>query len=176
MHKLLFDTNALLDIAVPSRPESHEAVVLLGRVDEGLDEGFVAASSLKDFYYLMRKHASEPTARNFVRLFMALLNVLPIDSSICTCALEGDEPDLEDGLIRAVAENEGVDFVITRDKTAFEKSRIKAVPPSIYLEMTGAHLNRTHWSTSGNKAELAENAMTASNSSSRKPVCAPIST
>ena len=137
MYRILFDTNVLLDFAVPSRPGSAEAVALLGRIDEGLDEGVVSASSLKDFYYVMQKHSSESTARGFVRLFMAILNVLPVDAGICTCAIENDEPDFEDGIIRAIAENEKVDFVITRDESAFATSRVKAVSASLYLEMMG---------------------------------------
>ena len=137
MYRVLLDTNALLDLAVPSRPGSSEAVALLGRIDEGLDEGVVAATSLKDFYYVMQKHSSESTARDFVRLFMAILKVLPVDAGVCACALDSGEPDFEDGIIRAIAENEKVDFIITRDGGAFAKSRVKAVPTSVFLEMTG---------------------------------------
>ena len=133
----MLDTNALLDLAVPSRPGSSEAVALLGRIDEGLDEGVVSATSLKDFYYVMQKYSSESSARGFVRLFMAILNVLPVDAGVCTCALDSGEPDFEDGIIRAIAENEKVDFIIARDEGAFAKSRVKAVPASVFLEMMG---------------------------------------
>ena len=137
MNRLLLDTNVLLDLAVPSRPKSEEAVALLGRIDEGFDEGLVSVGSLKDFYYIMQKHSSESTARGFVRLFMALLTVLALDSGVCACALESDEPDFEEGIVRFLAENEKADFIITRDEKAFARSRIKSLSPSDYLEMMG---------------------------------------
>lgn len=137
MSKLLLDTNVLLDIAVPSRPNSHEALLLLGRIDEGTDTGTISAGSLKDFYYVMRKYSNEKTARGFVRLFMAILCVMPIDAGVCTYAIECDEPDFEDGIIRAIAETESVDFIISRDDGAFSRSRIKSLAPASYLELAG---------------------------------------
>lgn len=147
MNRILFDTNALLDIAVPSRPESEEALMLLGRVDEGLDTGTVSAGSLKDFYYVMRKYSDEKTAREFTRLFMEMLEVLAIDGPICAYALDCGESDFEDGIIRAIAENEAVDFIITRDEGAFARSHVKTLPPATYVELMGppscAYLNVT---------------------------------
>ena len=137
MNKLLLDTNILLDIAVPSRPESDKALNILGRIDEGSDRGFICASSLKDFYYVMRKYSPEGTARGFVELFMAILETLPVDKGVCRFALDSNEPDFEDGIIRAIAENEGVDFIISRDKDAFSNPRVKSIDPSTYLEMVG---------------------------------------
>ena len=137
MSKVLFDTNVLLDIAVPSRPGSDDALALLGRADEGLDSGVVCAGSLKDFYYVMQKYSTEAIARGLVRLFMEMLEVAPVDLAICRSAIDGNEPDFEDGIIRAAAEDLKADFIITRDESAFLRSRIKSVSPSLYLEIAG---------------------------------------
>ena len=47
-----------------------------------------------------------------------------------------NEPDFEDDLVRAVAELEGADFIITRDSAAFAKSKVKSVTAAEYLELT----------------------------------------
>lgn len=44
-------------------------------------------------------------------------------------------PDFEDGLVRAVAELNDVDFTLTRDARAFRRSRVRAVTCAEYLEI-----------------------------------------
>lgn len=43
--------------------------------------------------------------------------------------LESHWPDLEDFLIARCAENEGADYLITRDTKWFENSRVPALTP-----------------------------------------------
>lgn len=45
------------------------------------------------------------------------------------------EPDFEDGLVRAAAELNDVDFILTRDARAFKRSRVRAVTCAEYLEI-----------------------------------------
>lgn len=58
-----------------------------------------------------------------------------LDVEACVVALESNEPDYEDGCIRAIAERAGVDFIITRDKKAFARSYVKAYTAREYLEL-----------------------------------------
>lgn len=134
--KLLLDTNILLDYMIPERPE-HDAAVAF--VDDMLDGhgayGYVCAGSLKDVYYIARKHAVDERVRMFIQLFMDLLEVLPIDRGTCEMAIRSNEPDFEDGLIRAVAEQNGIDFIISRDQEAFERSVVRSMSASRYIAL-----------------------------------------
>lgn len=132
--RLLLDTNILLDAAMVERP-GHVAATLL--VDEFAFEeatGYVSALSLKDVYYVLTKYAGEPAAREYIIAVMDLLEVVPVDSALCRLAVNSDEPDFEDGLVRACAENVPVDFIISRDEGAFRKSSIRRLSAQDYLD------------------------------------------
>lgn len=135
--RLLLDTNIMLDFMVPSRPFSSQAVEIIGRCDEGIDVGVVSAGSLKDVYYVSRKYLGDDLARSFLKLFAEILEVAPLDRAICMTALTLDEPDFEDGVIRATAEDVRVDFIITRDTAAFRRSKVRALDSKTYVELCG---------------------------------------
>ncbi len=136
MSKNLFlDTNILLDAAIGSRPEWAYAIMLF---DEFLYEdtkGYIAASSLKDVYYILTKCVSEQDAREFISSLIDIFDLVPVNSSICRMAVASNEPDYEDGVIRACAESVPVDFIISRDESAFLRSPIKRFSAKDYLEL-----------------------------------------
>ena len=63
MSNVLLDTNILLDYVLSERPESDSAVQLFRAIFNGDLSGFVAASSLNDFYYVVRKFIGDQAAR-----------------------------------------------------------------------------------------------------------------
>lgn len=82
----------------------------------------------------MTKYFDEPSAREFVAAACDAFEILPIDESICRIAIASDEPDFEDGLIRASAEVAPVDFIISRDERAFRRSTIKRMSAQEYVD------------------------------------------
>ena len=68
---------------------------------------------------------------------MGLVVVAPVGGEEADLALHAGEPDFEDGLVRACAELNDVDFIITRDAAAFRKSRVRSVSAAEYLEIVG---------------------------------------
>ena len=135
MSRLLLDTNILLDAVMRERPQSAEARQVLDRCSGWGDMGLVAAVSLKDLYYVLGKCWGEPTARECVEQLMGLVVVAPVGGEEADLALHAGEPDFEDGLVRACAELNDVDFIITRDAAAFRKSRVRSVSAAEYLEI-----------------------------------------
>lgn len=135
MHRLMFDTNAIIDAIDPMRPLSREVCEVLERCNGLGDYGMVCAPSLNDMYYVVRKLCDEKTARESVSLIMGLLPIAPIGGEECEMSLRGNEPDFEDGLIRAAAELNDADFIITRDRKAFAKSTVRAVTAAEYLDI-----------------------------------------
>ncbi|WP_175578391.1 type II toxin-antitoxin system VapC family toxin [Bifidobacterium jacchi] len=133
--RLLFDTNILVDYAVTNRPEHLPATILMERVAKSEAAGYVTSGSLKDFYYLCRKPLGEPACRQLIRHFLVLLDVLPVGQRECDDSAYSDEPDFEDGLIRAVAERNDLDFIITRDSGAFAHSSVKSMTARQYLAL-----------------------------------------
>lgn len=133
MSKLLLDTNILLDVVDVRRPESQQAREVLRDCNGGGDMGFACATSLKDVYYVLGKFFGEKKARELTSDLMGFVIILPIGAEECDLAIHSNEPDFEDGLVRAAAELEGVDFILTRDRAAFGHSHIRSMSCAEFL-------------------------------------------
>lgn len=135
--RLLLDTNILFDLLDKARPQSEEAVKVVRRCNGGGDMGVVSSQSLKDVYYSLCKRTSESYARRQIGTLMDLLVIAPVSAEECEAAMRSDEPDFEDGLIRAVAELNDADVILTRDTEAFKGSRVPSMTCREYLQMVG---------------------------------------
>ncbi len=135
--KLFIDTNILLDAAMVERPGWAAATLLMDEVAYSEVQGYVSALSLKNVYYVLEKYADEPSARKFIVAIMDLFQVVAVDLSICRIAALSNEPNFEDGIIRACAESIPVDFIISRDEKAFDRSYIKRLSAQTYIELFG---------------------------------------
>ena len=133
--KVLVDTNILLDAWMKERPDWAAAVLLMDEFAYEEVQGYVCAGTLKDAYYVLGKYADEESARQLVLAVMDLFEVVPLDEPLCRVAALSDEPDFEDGLIRACAESVPVDFIISRDEKAFAKSRIRRLSAQDYIDL-----------------------------------------
>ena len=133
-HKLFLDTNILLDFCVPGRPEPEGSVCLLTDIEFQAVDAVINSGQLKDMYYILDGSGSEIAARSNVAGALSSLDVIPLTPEICKQALACDEPDFEDGLIRICAEQEGVDYIISRDKEAYRNSKIKRLSAQEYIE------------------------------------------
>ncbi len=132
-NRLLLDTNVLLDAVIAGRPESDEACRVLELCNGGGDMGFACALSLKDVYYVLERYYGEPRARGAVELLSGLVVIAPVGAEECDLSLRGNEPDFEDGLVRACAELNDIDFILTRDSGAFGRSKVRSVTCAQYL-------------------------------------------
>lgn len=131
MNKVFIDTNVLLDWVVRTREDHATATALMTAIVSDGDEAVVLSSSLKDVYYLCCRHyAEEETSRDIVRMISAATLVADLLSDDVAAALRSDEPDLEDGIVRAVAERLRCDFFVTRDVKGFESGRFRKVSPA----------------------------------------------
>lgn len=133
--RVLFDTNILMDIVDARRPSSTAARQALRICNGGGDMGVVAPMSLKDAYYLLAKQFGEPNARTCITHLTEQLAVIPFGAEECLIAADSNEPDFEDGLIRAAAELNDIDFILTRDARAFRHSTVRAITCEEYLDI-----------------------------------------
>ena len=139
MFNAFFDTNVLLDAVDPNRPHSDEACNAMQLCNEGYEiRGYTCPLSLKDSYYILTKAWGEKSAREAVKWLMGLLIVTPVSSEECDMSLRDGEPDFEDGLIRATAELEGMDYIITRDTSAFVGSKVPAITAAEFAKIVAA--------------------------------------
>lgn len=136
--RVLFDTNVLLDILDPNRPSSAYARLAMEYCNGGGDMGLVHAGQLKDVAYILRKKLNAAAARKAVSYLLDYFVVLPLENEATWLASKSDEPDFEDALVRAAAELNDVEFILTRDAAAFKSSMVRAITCKEYLDIVYA--------------------------------------
>jgi len=135
MKKVLIDTNIILDIALQREPFFEDADQIFGKIDEEVIKGFVSASAITDIYYVSRKSCGRERTIAFIRELIDILEVLSVTKANIIDALNTDFKDFEDAVQYCVADMNRIDVIVTRNKSDFELSAIKACTPKELLKM-----------------------------------------
>ena len=131
--RVFLDTNVLLDFVLGREPWRNDAACLLQESHRARKmKAYVASLSLKDVYFTASKMKSEPLARQAVRMLMECCEIVEVGARTCLIALDGPEPDFEDGLIAAAATECGADVIVSRDVTAFARLSVPKTSPSLF--------------------------------------------
>lgn len=136
MAKVVLDTNVILDYLSATRTHHRDAVNLLEGLLAAEDESdlpVVAAGCLKDAYYILCHHyRDEVLVRRRLDDFRQVVQVAELTTPVLDAAFASDEPDFEDGLVRATAELCGAQAIITRDAGAYRTSPVPAMDARTY--------------------------------------------
>lgn len=132
--RVLLCTDVLLDLLSSARPQFGEACEVTKLCNGGGDMGFMTAASLMDVYHIVRKQRGEELAKEAVATLMDLFIIAPVSAEECDTALRSNEPDFEDGLTRACAELNDIDFILTRREGAFKGSSVRSMDCADYLK------------------------------------------
>ena len=134
---LLLDTNVIIDFLGRKEPYFDSAKRIIAAGYFGDATLWMSAGSAKDAFYVL-SHYVEPT-----KVQQAILELL---SEVAPVSLTADDlaraarlewTDYEDCLIAISAEKAQARYIITRDKTGFERSMVPTRTPDEWLaEMT----------------------------------------
>jgi predicted nucleic acid-binding protein len=126
----MLDTKVLIDSYDATREFHGQAKVI---VDSSIATGHelcVATLSCKDAYFILNRLHGEAAARQCIQDAFFTMELLPVDNRTAYEGFHSPEPDFEDGIIRACAELNQVDFLVTRDADAFKGIRTRKVSPA----------------------------------------------
>ena len=132
-NEFLLDTNVVIDFIDNSRPQHKVAQRIFSISLINSFTLYLPVLSIKDCYYILRRlKMTDFDIRKGLNTLIDFPCVLlaGMDEVDVRDALRSNEPDLEDGLIRAVAERLGVDAIISRDVDAFKNSPIPRISPA----------------------------------------------
>ena len=136
MCKLFLDTNFLIDTIGKNLERFKPASVLGGILQTNEFQGAISPHSLSDFSYINRHIPREQLNEN-IHTFLEYYHVVPLTSQLCTRALLLDEPDYEDSIIRACAEDWEADYIISADRNAYKDSLIPRIEAADFLKELG---------------------------------------
>lgn len=132
---VLVDTNIFIDVLQDRIPFTDNSQAVIGLVTQKKIKGAVAAHSITNLWYILRKTHSDEERRNYILSLFELFDVVSIDKNRLVAALEkSDFKDFEDCLQDECAYAINADYIITRNAKDFESSIVKALTPEAFLE------------------------------------------
>lgn len=141
MHKVLIDTDVILDFFFDRKPFSNPAARVLSLCESNEITGYITPVIINNVYYLLRRTAKHETVIEKLKQFLSIIEVLVIDKEIVFQALNSAFKDFEDALQNYSAETSGIiDVIITRNVKDFRNSSIGVMTPANYLNMRIAEL------------------------------------
>ena len=132
---VLVDTSIFIDVLQDRIPFTDNSQAVIGLVTQKKIKGAVAAHSITNLWYILRKTHSDEERRNYLLSLFELFDVVSIDKNRLVAALEkSDFKDFEDCLQDECACAINADYIITRNAKDFESSMVKALTPEEFLE------------------------------------------
>ena len=133
---LLIDTNLIIDYIAEREQFKSAADKVFDAIFEDKAKGCLAAHSVTNMWYILRKVMSTEKRRD---LFLALLgsfDVISLDKEKLISALKRKNfTDFEDCLQDECALSVHADYIVTRNKKDFAWSKVTALSPEEVLEV-----------------------------------------
>jgi predicted nucleic acid-binding protein len=134
--RLLFDTNIVLDIALKREPFYKDSVTIFKNIDNKRTFGFVTATTITDIYYIARKDKGHLIAIEFISNLIQFVDLIGIDKEIIIEALTTELTDFEDSIQSVASSYNDIDYIVTRNTKNFKDSRVKALTPIEFINLT----------------------------------------
>ncbi|MEC4818152.1 MAG: PIN domain-containing protein [Scytonema sp. PMC 1069.18] len=127
--RLLIDTNIVLDLLQERKPFVEDAARVFEKIDAGEIEGFIAATTITNIYYIVRKAAGVKVAGEAIAQVLRDLHICAVDRTVLEQAISLNFPDFEDAVQCACGIAYGVDAIVTRDASGFVGAGIPVMSP-----------------------------------------------
>lgn len=142
--RALLDTNVMIDLFTCRLPEGEAAVKLRVMQEIGDIELWVSAKSFADIFYVMLKDNKSEDIQQTLLQSLEYLDVCSVDAADIREACERSWPDFEDCLVDVCAEKVKADYLLTRDRKGFAKSRQAVFSPKELFDSLETELGLTY--------------------------------
>ena len=133
--RIFIDTNVLADVLLGRDPYYDIAYSILTLCADKKVYGYMAAHSIPNLFYILRKSMTEEERREALKDICQIVKVEGIDSFKIISALDNvDFVDFEDCLQEECAVAVSADYIVTRNTKDFAASRIPVILPDQFLE------------------------------------------
>lgn len=134
--KILIDTNVLIDYIAEREPYFQDSRRILLACSENKISGCIAAHSINNIFYILRKSIPETERREILKKLCIITTVIGVDKKKLINALDNAEfSDMEDCLQTECAAYFSADYIVTRNIKDFEKSSVVPILPSDFVKM-----------------------------------------
>lgn len=133
--KILIDTNILVDYLSKRQPYFENAKYILTMCATEKIQGCIAAHSVMNIFYILRKEYSIDKRRIMLKQLCSFLTVIDIDNEKIISSLNNyDFDDIEDCLQTECAKAFSAEYIVTRNVKDFNNSIIPPILPDEFLD------------------------------------------
>ncbi len=132
--RVLLDTNIILDIVLEREGFFEDGKRIFMLIDASRIEAFISANTVTDIYYIVKKVKGNKIAIEIIKDLLSFLGVTKLDKSTLDGALKLLFNDFEDAILNVSAENNNLEYIITRNKKDFAKSKLMIMAPKEFLK------------------------------------------
>ena len=133
--KILIDTNIVLDLLLEREPFIEDAIVLFEQIEQGKLEGYIAATTITNIFYIIRKTEGCEVAIAAIHRLLIGLQFCAVDHQTIETALSIGLKDFEDSIQLACAILSQLDGIVTRDRNDFIGSNLPIYSPTEILKL-----------------------------------------
>ncbi|MBF2088439.1 MAG: PIN domain-containing protein [Synechococcales cyanobacterium K44_A2020_017] len=131
--KILIDTNIVLDLILERQPFVENAVLIFEQIERGNLAGYVAATTITNIFYILRKAEGREAALAAIHRLLIGLQFCAVDRQTIETALSLGLKDFEDSIQLACATLDQLDAIVTRDPKDFSGSNLPIYSPTELL-------------------------------------------
>lgn len=127
---ILVDTNVVLDVLLKREPYDKAAQTIMTKCANGDIIGYLAAHSIPNLFYILRRAYSQKERRRFIKNLCDIFIISDLNTEKIMSAIENEEfIDFEDCLQEECAVEAMADYIVTRNPDDYKRSRIKVMEP-----------------------------------------------
>jgi len=133
---LLVDTNIVLDWLLKRESLHQASTQIIDLCIRCEIDGYLAAHSVLNIFYITRKDFDLNTRRKLSRLLCDRFRIIGVNKDVILNSLKtADSKDLEDSIQMQCAAQNHLDFIVTRNIRDFKHSEVKALLPEDFLAL-----------------------------------------
>ncbi|HPN33293.1 MAG TPA: PIN domain-containing protein [bacterium] len=133
--KIFIDSDIILDVLSKREPFYNSAAILFSLIEKGRIKGYSSSIIFSNVHYVLRKRISKDNTITSLKYLKSLLEVLPVDKRAIESALDSEFDNFEDAIQYFCAEQNGINYFITRNKIDYEKAQINILTAKEFLSM-----------------------------------------
>ncbi len=134
MIKTYIDCNILLDWLLDREPFSSYSAKIIELIETRKILGLVSPLTLANTYYVISKELNKKIADEFILDSLRIFSVPGISLKNVKEAVTNKFRDFEDDIHSAIAAENNVDFLITRNKKDFKSDKFKVLDAEEFLK------------------------------------------
>lgn len=133
---ILVDTNVILDILLRREPYVNEARIIMTKCANREITGYLAAHTIPNIFYILRKAYSQEERRRFIRNLCEIFRISDLNAEKLLSAAENERfSDFEDCLQEECALEAAADYIVTRNPGDYKNSRVKVIEPDRFVRL-----------------------------------------